>query len=93
MAIIGHSCLHCSMAAFGCKADIMSMGRLCPLMTQSGHQRRFQSEALQPDPTNACGDQHNRKAYHVEKRDPRGGDNKRRKHTELDNDTRLEKRT
>jgi hypothetical protein len=34
-----------------------------------------------------------RKPDHVEKRDPRSDDNKRRKHTELDNDTRLEKRT
>jgi hypothetical protein len=80
MAIIGHSSLPRFMSAIGGKADIMSMGRLFPLMTQSGHQRRFQSEALQPDPTNACGDQHNRKAYHLEKRDPRSDDDKRRKY-------------
>ena len=37
-----------------------------------------QSEALQSDPTNACGSLHyTRKADHVEKRDPRGDDNKR----------------
>jgi hypothetical protein len=35
----------------------------------------------------------NHKADHVEKRDPRGADTKRRKHMELDNDARLEKRT
>jgi hypothetical protein len=33
-----------------------------------------------------------RKADHGEKRDPRSADNKRRKHMELDNDARLEKR-
>ena len=33
------------------------------------------------------------KAYHVKKRDPRSADNKSRKHTELDYDARLEKRT
>jgi len=34
-----------------------------------------------------------RKADHVEKRDPCGADNKRRKHMELDNNALLEKRT
>ena len=33
------------------------------------------------------------KADHVEKRDPRSSDNKHRKHVELDNNARLEKRT
>jgi len=43
------------------------------------HSDQPQGEVLQPDPTNACGGQHNRKADHVEKRDPRSDDDKRRK--------------
>ncbi len=39
-------------------------------MTLSGLCHQPQSEALQSDPTNACGNQRNRKADHVEKRDP-----------------------
>ncbi len=39
-----------------------------------------QSEALRAGPTNACGSPHIRNADHVAKRDPRGADNKRRKH-------------
>ncbi len=59
-------------------------------LTQSGSRNPSQSEALQSDPTNACGKSNTRKADHVEKRDPRSADNKRRKHMKLDNNARLE---
>ncbi len=68
------------MSAIGGKADIVHGPAECPLMTQSGSRRPPQSEALQSDPTNACGGQRNRRADHVEKRDPRGDDNKLRKY-------------
>jgi hypothetical protein len=37
MAISGHSSRCGFMSAFGGKADIVSIGDLCPLLTQSGH--------------------------------------------------------
>ena len=48
-------------------------------MTPSGPQMSNHSEALQSDPTNACGSLLHRKADHVEKRDPRGGNDKANK--------------
>jgi len=43
MALSRHSSLCGFMSAFGCKADIVSMGVLCPLLTQSGHRSRWTS--------------------------------------------------
>ena len=44
----------------------------------------LQSEALLTRPTSAYGSLHTFEADHLEKRDPRGADNKRWKHSELD---------
>ncbi len=43
------------MSAFGGKADIERDPSECLLMTQNGLCHPPQSEALQSDPTNACG--------------------------------------
>ena len=77
----GHSPPCGLMSAFGGKTDSQKGGLLRLLMTLNGSNYPPQSEALQPDPTNACGGPAPlRKADHVEKRDPRSDDNEHRKY-------------